>query len=255
MTEVAAPATPAKPVSEITKIENDITWIKAHVIMVLLAVALIAGSIIGGIALFESLVEKHDARVAATQLQKEGVDTAAQAALVAELAKEHSDDMVRDAQQTALIQTLVQQMATQRAATAKQVATDATLDAKSTAARLTLQTGTNPTEVTTNGDFLTMDLNVSHIVISDLDLLRQAQSDVNNLSQQLDAQQTITADKTKELDTANQVIAADKVELVQTIKADNAACDVRVDKEAAKGRKRTFWGVVITAITMGALLK
>jgi hypothetical protein len=40
------------------------------------------------------------------------------------------------------------------------------------------------------------------------------------------------------------VIAADKDELVQAVKADDAACNVRVDAEAAKGRKRTFWGTI-----------
>ena len=244
-TSTATPTAPAKPaVSTVSTVEKDITWIRGHVFAVLLAVALIAGSIIGGISLFESLIEKHDARVAAAQLQKEGVDTATQQALMNQLAQEHADDVTRDAQQTALITSLVQQMAVQRAQTIKQVATDAALDATSTAARLVTQTKSSPSDVTVNGNFLTMDLNLSHAVISDLDLLTQAQSDVTNLTGQLDAQTILTTDAKTELATANNIIAADKTELVAAVKADNSACQVRVDAEAAKGRKRTFWGIV-----------
>ena len=237
-------ATPTKPVSEITKISNDITWIKAHILVALLAIALIAGSIIGGVALFQSLIEKHDARVAAAQLAKEGVDTATQAALVAELAKEHSDDVARDATQTALITNLIAQMAAERAATAKQVTTDATLNAQAAAARLLEQTHADASELTVNGDAVTMTLPMTRTVVADMDLYAQAQSDVTNLTGQLAAQTVLTTDANTELATANKVIAADKDELVQAVKADDAACNVRVDVEAAKGRKRTFWGTI-----------
>ena len=87
--------------SPITTIEKDIVWIRGHVLVVLLAVALIAGSIIGGISLFESMVERHDARVAAAQLQKEGVDTATQGGVrAATSAGLQAANTARDAQQT-----------------------------------------------------------------------------------------------------------------------------------------------------------
>jgi hypothetical protein len=238
----------------VSTVERDITWIKAHAIIALLAVGLIAGSIIGGIGLFEHLIEAHDARVAAAQLKKEGVDAATQAALVAQLAQEHADNVQRDAQQSALIQTLVTQMAQQRAATAKQVATDNTLSAVDAASRLAVQTKAAPGDVTASNNDVTMTLPITRQVVSDLDLLTQSQSDVSNLSGQLSAQQILTSDSKVELLTANQVIAADKTELIATIKADNAACNVRVDKEAAKGRKRTFWGTVLGLLGGAALV-
>ena len=86
--------TPA-PVSEITKIENDITWIRAHILVCLLSIAIIAGSIIGGISLFESLIERHDERVAAAQQKTEGVDTATQAALMTQLQQDRAADAAR----------------------------------------------------------------------------------------------------------------------------------------------------------------
>jgi hypothetical protein len=252
------PAVPAKaPVpavsSPVTIIERDITWIRGHVILALCTVALIAGSIIGGVYLFENLIEKHDARVAAAQQAKEGVDTSTVSTLMAQLAQDRTADSVRDAQQTALIQTLVSQMQQQHAATAKQVVTDSTLDAQDAASRLVSQTKASPSAVSVNGDAITMTLPMTRGIIVDLDQWAQATSDVTNLTAQLSAQQTLTGDATAQLADANKVIAADKTELIATIKGDNDACNVRVDKEAAKGRKRGFWAA-LGGFIGGALL-
>jgi hypothetical protein len=235
-------------------IERDITWIRGHIIVALLTIALIAGSIIGGISLFENLIERHDARVAATQQAKEGVDTAVTAALTAQLAQDRAANTARDAAQTALIQTLIQQMAQQHAQTAQQIKTDATLDARAAAARLVQQTKTLPSDVTVVNDSVTMDLPLTRIVVADLDLLPQAQADVNNLQSQLSAQQILTSDAKVEASDAKNVIAADQVELIQTIKADNAACNDRVDKQAQKDRKRGIWASIGSFI-VGAIVR
>jgi phage FluMu protein gp41 len=234
-------------------IERDITWIKGHVLVVLLAVALIAGSIIGGISLIESLIQRHDERVAAAQLQKEGVDTSIQAAFMTQLQQEHADNLARDVAQTTLINSLVSQMAQQHAVTAKQVVTDSTLDTKAAAARLVTQTKASPSDVTASNDTVTMTLPLTRTVVADLDLFAQSQSDVLNLQGQLGAQKILTSDSKVELGTANQVISADKTELIATIKADNSACDVRVDKQAAKDRKRTLW-VSVASVIAGVVL-
>jgi hypothetical protein len=228
----------------IVAIEKDIAWIKGHILVALLAIVVIAGTIFGGISLIEYLNTKHDERVAAATLAKEGVDTATQAALMAQFQQEHADNLVRDAAQLTLIKSLVSQMAQQHAQTDQQIKTDATIDAKAAAARLVLQTKANPSDVTTSNDLVTMTLPLTRIVVTDLDLLQQAQSDIPNLQGQLDAQKILTSDSKVELDTANKVIVADKIELISTIKADNSACDVRVDKQAAKDRKRGFWASV-----------
>lgn len=251
---MATTPTPAPPASELTKIENDITWIRAHILICLLAVGLIAGSIIGGISLFESLVEKHDERVAAAQQKAEGVDTATQAALMAQLQQDRAADAARDAAQTTLINTLVSQMQQQHAQTAKQVATDATLDTQAAAARLTTQTKANPGDITTLNESVVLPLPVARTVVTDLDLLPQAQNDVSNLQGQLTAQNTLTTDARSQLSTANQIITADKLELLATVKADNDACNVRVDKQAAKDRKRGFWAT-LAGIATGVVLR
>lgn len=254
----SAPVTPATP-GLITKVENDVVFLKSHALVLLLALALIVGAILGGVGLVEHLVEAHDARVAAAQLKKENVDTATTAALMAQLQKDSAAANARDAQQSALIQSLAQQLIASRAQTAKQVSTDATLNAKDAGARLAQQTNAAAGDVTVNGDAVTMSLPLTRTVVADLDLLRQAQSDVTNLTGQLNAQAILTTDAKTQLVDANKVIAADKVELVQTIKADDAACvastKIAVDAEAKKGRKHAILSAIGTAIGMAFLLK
>lgn len=261
----SAPVTPAKPATTptepgiVTRVENDLAWMKLHFIAILVFLGLLTAGVLGAVSLIEHLEEAHDVRIAAVQLKAENVDTSAQQALVAELAKEHADDQVRDAQQSALIQSLISQMQQQHAATAKQVATDSTLDAQAAASRLVSQTRVSPSEAMVNGDNVTMDLPMTRTVVADLDNFTQAQSDVTNLQDQLAAQQTLTTDAKTELGTSNGIIATDKTELIQTIKADNAACvastKVAVDEERNKGNKRTFWGTVIGIITGYAIHK
>lgn len=241
--------------SPITTIEKDITWIRGHILAVVITVAMIVGFIIGGVSLFESLIEKHDARVAASQQAKEGVDTSTQAALLAQLQQMQATDAARDAAYQATIQNLAAQMIQQRAQTAQQIKTDATLDAQAAAARLITQTKASPSDVTVSNNLVTMTLPLTRTVVADLDLLPQAQSDVINLQSQLDAQKILTSDSKVELDKANQVITADKTELIATINADNSACVVKintaVDAQATKDRKRGFWVALLGAIAGG----
>jgi hypothetical protein len=238
---IPAPAVAAVAPTLVATVEKDITWIKVHGVLVLLTVVLIIGGILGGIDVVENLIERHDARVAAAQQAKEGVNTATTAALMAQLTQDRVANTARDAQQTALIQTLVQQMSQQRAQTAKQIQTDATLDIQHAAQRLAAQMKDETGDVGIKNDLVTMTLPLTRNVIASLDLLPQAQADVVNLQGQLSAQQILTSDAKVEVSDAQNIIAADKAELIDTIKKDNSACQVRVDTQASKDRKRGFW--------------
>lgn len=234
------------PESAFVKVEKDITWIRGHVIIALLAVALIIGSIVGGVSLFQSMEEKHDARMAAQAQTQNAANVATQAAFMTQLQQEHADNAARDAANTALIQSLVTQMAQQRAATVRQIQTDATLDAKTAASRLVTQTKASSGDVTVSNDSVTMTLPLTRTVVASLDQLTQAQSDVTNLEGQLGAQKILTSDYKVELGTATNVIASDKDVLISRIDADTKACNERVDKQASKDRKRGIWASIVS---------
>ena len=244
--------------SSISVVARDLSWIHAHLLTALLTTGLIAGSVIGGVSLFESEIEKHDARVAAAQQKQEGVDTATQQALLAQLQQDRAADATRDSTQTALIQSLAAQLTQQRTATARQVQTDSTLDAQSAGTRLSEQTKAAPGDLTVANNLITMSLPLTRVVIADLDQYQQSQNDVTNLQSQLGAAQILTSDAKTELADANKIVAADKLELVATVKADDAACVVStnraVDAQAAKDRKRGLW-VAIGSAVLGVLVR
>lgn len=244
----------ATPASPLVAVEKDIAWIRAHVLIALLAVGLIVGSIVGGVTLFQNMQEKHDARIAAQAEAQNATNVAAQAALLAQFQQDHAENIARDAANAALIQSLVAQMAQSRAATAKQVQTDATLDARAAAARLVTQTKASPTDVLVSNDAVTMTLPLTRTVVASLDQLAQSQSDVTNLEGQIDAQKILTSDAKVELGDAQKVITADKNELLSTIKADAAACQDRVDKQAQKDRKRGIWASILS-FAAGAVVR
>lgn len=229
----------------IQTVEKDISWVKGHVIALVIALAVVYGSVLGGIGVVEHFVTAHDEKVSAQTSAKVQQDTITQQTLLAQLQKEEADAETRDAQQNALITSLVRQMQSEHAATAKQVATDATLDANTTAQRIAAQTKAPQTDVTAINDTVILTLPVARTVTEDLDLLVQSQNDVTNLQGQLDAQKIETNDAKVELDTAKKTVDADQTKLTDTVKADAAACDVRVDKATATWRKRTVWGTVL----------
>lgn len=239
-------ATPATPVVSAFTPKPAVATISmtAHIVHL----ALFAALVFGGFHFYESARDKYDALEAAQQQKTEGVDTTTQAALLAQLQSEEASAEVRDAQQTALMQSLVAQLKASQVQTAKQVATDSTLDVKDAAQRLATQTNSGSGDVSIVNGNVAMSLPLTRTVITDLDLLPQAQASVTNLQGQLTASQTIEADKAQELATAQQTLTADKTELVATVQADSAACKVELDTQAKAARKRGIWETILGVV-------
>ena len=116
-TPTAKPTISVATVSPFAAIENDVVWIRTHVLAILFAVALISGLTLGGITLTENLIERHDTRMAAAQQQKEGVDTATQRALMAQLQQDRTAEAARDAARNNLMQATRAQMSARQSAT------------------------------------------------------------------------------------------------------------------------------------------
>jgi hypothetical protein len=249
-TPVTPAPTPA-PVAAKPATPSAATTVANHpIIHLLLAASLVYGGIVG----IEDLLDRHDQKAAAAQLTRENVDTSTTTALLAQLQKQQADDEARDAQAMATIQSLAKQMSISRSQTAQQIATDVTLDAQTAATKLVAQTKTSPSDAAASGNTVVVSLPLARIIVANLDELPQAQADVTNLQGQLVAETTLATDTKAQLDTANQTIDADKVELVAAVKADNAQCKVEVDAQAKKDRKRGFW-VTLLAIAGGVALR
>ena len=228
-----------------TTIKNDWAWVTHHVITLVLA----GFFALGGIYLIESLVAKHDA-IRASETSAALDSQAAQTQnLQQQILTFERDAEQRDAAYQKTISQLTQTIATRDANAQKQQATDATLDANASAQRLALQTNANPSEITANGDAVTLDLPVTRRVVSSLDLLVATQADLKDTQSQLTAQKGLTVDAVGDADGQKKIVASQTVQLGDAKKA----CDAQVASLKATNRKRNikyflFGGAVVEAV-------
>jgi len=248
--------TPVSPNAVIVErrqtVTSDIAWLRTHVLLTLATLAIVAGIVLASLYIVNGIIERRAAAEAVADKTGLTSITAQQNALLAQYAADTKATALQDAQQIATLNKLIQTMAQQRAATAKQVTADNSLDAEDTAARLETQTKMPHSTVVIN-DSITLTLPLARAVVGDLDLLTQAQSDVLNLSSQLVAQQTLTADANLKLADASKVASGYPTLLAAQIKTDDALCEVRV----AKARKHSMWymvGAFVGGVVLGSRL-
>jgi hypothetical protein len=231
------------------KIENDVAWLRTHFFYALLFVAVVLGSVYGAVRLVNGIITDHDEKKDQQLNQILAADKANQAAFMARLTQDEQTNALRDQQQNEIVKSLISQMAAQHAATEAQVKKDATLNAADAAIRLTTQEKAQPGQAVANGDTVVVDLPLTRQIVSDLDKYAQAQSDAVNLGGQLAAQKILTDDAKQNFENAQKVINSDKDTLIAQIKTDAQDCKVQVDKERAKGEKRSLWSAVVGIVT------
>lgn len=233
-----------------TTIVKDITWLKTHVLLLAIVGILVLASVYG----IESLIARHDeANNAKAQADK--------AAILAITKQMQDQAAARDAElvqvintQTATIQALQVQMNKRDQATKQQVTKDATLDAKSAAARLATQTQAASGEITVVGDDVTLDLPITRRVVAGLDTLATAQADLLDTQKQL-AAETAIASKTKEDLDAQKAVVADKDKVIA---ASDRACQTQIDTIKSNDRKKlTKWVTIVgtVAFIIGRIVK
>ena len=149
------------------------------------------------------------------------------------------------AQLTAKNQQLTSAIATRSQAVIVQQAKDSTLSPADTAAKLATQTGTKPTDVTTQGTSTVLDADASHAAVQKMDDLTALQSDVVAYQGVItDDRQQITSLTGLNTNLTTQV-AGMKVELTD----DSKACAANIADVKAKARKsKLHWfeaGVVV----------
>lgn len=149
-------------------------------------------------------------------------------------------------------QQLTQSIASRNQTVVVQQAKDASLTAPQVAAKLAQQTGTKPTDVTSQGTDVTLNDAASHAAVQkmdELDSLRRNQADYETL---LDNDKTQIQGLTKVT-----VDQADEITGLKTELTDNAkACTVELDaakKDARRGKMRAFGyglgtGIAVTIV-------
>jgi hypothetical protein len=252
-------ATPSTPlVKPTTSLLADWKWLTTHVILLSIVALLVSGGVYGVL----NILEKHDAAREAKDQQTQALLVKQSQDLTARLqadeaaaTADRAASAARDAQQTAVIQTLANTIKARDAALAATLKQNATLSAQQAALKLAAQTKAGPGEITASGDTVTMDLPVARSVVSMGDNLVAAQADLADTKKQLDATNVKLADALKndendkkDLDDAKKVIAAKDEEL----KGATKVCNDKLSTQAGKYRKRMV--VVAVLAYLGGIL-
>jgi hypothetical protein len=229
--------TPAPP----NIIERDLAWVKAHIILLLLAAGIAAGSVYG----VENLIYKHelaaeqraDAKLAAyvsqTQAsEKQLADTQAQLiTLISQLQAQNAK--------------LSQSISARNVQVAKQVKNDSTLSAQETAVRLATQTSAQASQVRPTNDGISIDLPVARNIVGFLDLLPVVQANLVDTQTEL-TNETTLFNKSQETNAAQTKVISDlTTQNVEQVKA--CAAEVKTVKAEAKRGKFKWFGIGFVA--------
>ena len=231
------------PISTVVK---DITWLKTHLILLVIVIGLVIGSVYG----IDSIIAKHDAANSA----KDNVILQQQTAQTNLLAAKLQQDETVSAQQTAQLLAMNAQLTsyiTQRdKALVPVLQKDTTLSAVDAAQKIAVQTKAQPGEVVAQGDTVQMDLSVSRTVVANQDQLPVVQADLADAKTEvrqgetvIEGLQTVVSDGRNTIDSMKQ----------QAADADRA-CKAEVSTVKAQARKskiKWFFIGLVTGIVGG----
>lgn len=238
MTTTPTTGVTATPVTSIaTEVKNDLAWVKAHIILLLLAAGLAWGSVYG----VESLIAKHDAATAKRYELLLSAQETQTAALETRLQTDEAASAARDAAAQAAYAALAQGIIARDAKTSGAVKTAATLDATQTAAAITKETGGPATAV---NDTIVLPLMTGRTVNEDLLAYDGLKLDYTDAQKQLDEQKIVLGDNATDI---NDLKALDASQTKQL--ADQAvACQAQIKSVKAADRKRLLKWTTIAGI-------
>lgn len=211
---------------------SDLNYLKHHIILLIIVVGLAFGGIYG----VESLVANHDI---ATQSKYE---------LILKQQEQQTSTLeanwqVVESQLLTQNSRLTQEMASANKNLAVQIQKNATLTAQEAAKQIQISTGSQPAEVTANGDNVVLDLLTARKVSDALVTLPVVQTELVDTTQQLKNTQTILTNT-----------QADVVQQKQLVADEITSCKAQIAVVKAQARKSKFkW--FITGVVTGFIGK
>lgn len=222
-------------------IESDLTWLKAHLVLLALVVILVFGSVYG----IESLIARHDTERESKDQANLSAIQANSASLQQRLQQDEVASAARDAQYQQIISQLSATIASQNVTLAKQIKTNATLTPVETAAAIAKKTNAASTDVIAQNDTVTLSSGEAKKINNALDTLTTVQAELVETQKEVLAQTDLTAEANNTIAEQKAVIASQESE----IKAGDKVCEDRITVVTAKARrgklKAFFWGVLV----------
>lgn len=224
-------STTPNPVTSV--IANDWNWLKTHLVLLVLVIALGFGGVYG----IETIVAKHDAAEATKDALILQQQTTLTKSIEDKLASDSTAHAAAEAQLTAQINADHDAMARRDAQVSQLIAKINIMQPPQLVADLQpkLHAGT----ATELSDGIKLDVAAARDVDEQITAGQTAQADVNTLKGEVAAQTTITANTKADLVTANKAIDGEKQKNVDQV----SACKTETDKlksDARKGKMKWF---------------
>ena len=227
-----------------TTIKTDLSWLKTHVILVIIVVVLS----IGGVYAVESIIAKHDAENDAKWKTILQAQTAQTQLIQDKLTADEKNWTQANAQQETVITNLATLISQRDKTTTVQVQKDATLSASEAAQKITQQTKAQPGEISAQQDNVVLDLSVSRTVAAGLDQLPTVQADLSDTKKQLISETTIADNLQQNVNEQQSLIDSMKKESDAADKSCKASITL-VKAQARKSKIKWFFiGVVVGII-------
>jgi len=223
---------------------KDWKWLTTHLVLVGVLGVFLAGGVYG----VNNIIERHDLARAAADAKVLAVAQQQNVTLLQTLQADEAASAARDAQATATINTLFAQVNARDAQLKQTLSQNATLTAAQSAARLTVQTGVAPGQITAVGNTVVADLPTAIKFVNAFDQLAAAQGDLLAKQGIIDATNVKLADSNKQLADANGVIASDKTVLAATVK------QCTDDKATIKAKERKHHVIIGVIMFIGGIV-
>ena len=227
----------------ISALETDWTWVKTHVMLLVVIAVLVVGSVYG----IELMVASRDAQRASADQQILTAVTNQTKELQQRMTQDEQQEAVRDAQYNQTITQLSAIISNQSTQLQRQIKTNATLTAVQTAQALTQKTKAQPGEISATGDNVTVDLPIARVLNSDIDTMVTTKTQLAETRKQLDAETALKADAQVDAANAKLVIASQQTEIA----SGNKTCQDQITAlkaQARKGKLKWFFVGVLAGL-------
>jgi hypothetical protein len=238
--------TPEQPVSVVSSVVKDITWLKTHLILLVIVIVLVVGSVYS----IDSIIAKHDAANSTKDSVALQQQTAQTDMLLTKFQQFEQVSAQQNAQLTAMNAQLSNYITQRDKALVPVLQKDTTLSAVDAAQKITLQTKSQPGEVVAQGDIVQMDLSASRIVVANQDQLPIVQADLADAKTEIRQGETVIENLQTNVSDGTKVIDSMKIEAADAAKkcSDDIAT---VKSNARKSKIKWILGTLAVALEIG----
>lgn len=227
-------------------ITNDFSWLKNHIILLVIVVFLVIGLVYS----IDSIIARHDAANSAQANVVLQQQTAQTNLLAAKLQQDETVSAQQTAQLLAMNAQLTSYITQRDKAIIPVLQKDTTLSAVDAAQKIAVQTKATSGEVIPQNDTVIVDLPVARNIVASLDQLPVTQADLSDTQKQLSSEIAIASNLQNNVTDGQKLIDSMRTQATDADKSCKAEIAV-VKVQARKSKIKWFFAGVVAGLLGG----